>query len=127
MISLKNKIRITLAFFSFCLVFSVASFDSVSAIELFKPCSGASGAAVCEAENTDDAGTIVTNIISILLYFIGAVAAIMIVIGGIKYATANGKKENIESAKNTVMYSVIGLVAAMAGQALVFFIVDGFQ
>lgn len=98
------------------------------AIELFDECKGggASDTKVCEAEKTDNVDTVMKNIVSILLYFIGAVAAIMIVIGGIKYSTANGDKTKIEEAKNTLLYAVIGLVAAISGQALVLFVVDWF-
>jgi hypothetical protein len=106
---------------------SMLSTIPVLAIDLFPDCSGAADTSVCKAASNDDAGGLVANITSVLLYFIGAVAVVMIVMGGIKYATANGNPESIKSAKNTIMYSLLGLIAAIAAQALVQFVVKWFN
>lgn len=101
----------------------------VQAINLFERCESgdASATEVCKADGTDTVAGIVGNVTSVLLYAIGAVAVVMIVIGGIKYATSNGNAENIKSAKNTIMYAVIGLVAAICAQVMVMFVVNAFK
>lgn len=71
-------------------------------------------------------GTIKT-IINVLLYLLGAIAVVMIVIGGIKYTTSNGDSSSITSAKNTILYSVIGLVVAIMAYAIVNFVVAQFK
>jgi hypothetical protein len=67
------------------------------------------------------------NIVNILLYLLGAIAVIMIVIGGIRYATANGEASSIKSAKDTILYAVIGLIVAIMAYAIVNFFVNAFD
>jgi hypothetical protein len=61
-----------------------------------------------------------------LLFLLGAVAVVMIVIGGMKYTTSNGDSAAITSAKNTILYSVVGLVIAIMAYAIVNFVVAAF-
>lgn len=84
------------------------------------------GKAVTGSDQSDEIGEIIKIVTNALLFIIGAVSVIYIVIGGMKYATANGSKENIESAKNTIFYAVIGLVAAICAYAIVTFVIDIF-
>lgn len=55
-----------------------------------------------------------TNVISFIinsLMFVGIVAAlIFLIIGGIKWITSNGDKEKLNSARKTIIFSIIGLV-----------------
>lgn len=70
-------------------------------------------------------GSIWTNIINTLIFVIGAVAVIMIVIGGFRYVISGGDSGQINSAKNTILYAVIGLVVALMSYAIVNFILAG--
>lgn len=63
---------------------------------------------------------LVTNI---LLFLIGAISVIMIVVGGIKYTTSNGNAEQIKSAKNTIMYAIVGVIVAILAYAVVNFVI----
>lgn len=65
-------------------------------------------------------------IVNILLFLLGAIAVIMIVIGGIRYATSNGDQSAITSAKNTILYAVIGLIVAIMAYAIVNFVIQSF-
>ncbi len=62
------------------------------------------------------------SVINVLLYIAGAVAVVMIILGGIKYITSNGDQAHIKSAKDTIMYSVIGLVVAILAFAIIGFV-----
>lgn len=64
------------------------------------------------------------SIINILLFLIGAIAVIMIIIGGIQYTTSNGDQGQITGAKNTILYAIIGLVVAIMAYAIVNFVVN---
>ena len=66
------------------------------------------------------------TIVNVLLFIIGVVSVIMIVIGGLKYVTSNGNSNQVESAKNTILYAVMGLVVAIAAYAIVDLVVDAF-
>lgn len=58
-------------------------------------------------------------IINALLFLIGIVSVIMLIIGGFKYTTSNGSQEAVSSAKNTIMYAIIGIVVAVLAFAIV--------
>jgi magnesium-transporting ATPase (P-type) len=76
--------------------------------------------------NTTDLNANITIIIDLLLFLIGAISVIMIIIGGIRYVTSNGDQGQLQSAKNTILYSVIGLVVAILAYAIVRFVVTTF-
>jgi magnesium-transporting ATPase (P-type) len=79
------------------------------------------------SENQTDLTEQIRTITNVLLFILGAIAVIMIIIGGIRYATSNGESAQIKSAKDTILYSVIGLVVAILAYALVNFIVSAFK
>jgi ABC-type Fe3+ transport system permease subunit len=66
------------------------------------------------------------SIVNVLLFIIGAVAVIMIVVGGLKYTTSNGDSSAVTSAKNTILYAVVGLVVAILAYAIVNFVLNQF-
>mgnify|MGYP001170086102 CR=1 FL=1 len=68
--------------------------------------------------------TFIQTIINVLLFVIGAVAVIMIIIGGIRYVVSGGDQAAVTGAKNTILYSVIGLVVALLAYAIVNFVLD---
>jgi hypothetical protein len=67
---------------------------------------------------------IITQAINIFSIIVGIVAVIMIIVGGFKYITSGGDSGNISSAKNTIIYAVIGLVIVALAQFLVQFVLD---
>lgn len=69
----------------------------------------------------------IKTIVNMMLFILGAVAVVMIVIGGIKYTTSNGDASSIKGAKDTILYSVVGLVVAILAYAIVNFVVDAFK
>lgn len=73
-----------------------------------------------------DLGGSIKVIVNMMLYLLGAIAVVMIVVGGIRYTTSNGDSGAITSAKNTILYSVVGLVVAIMAYAIVNFVLDAF-
>ena len=71
-------------------------------------------------------GSILTTVTNILLFLMGAISVIMIIVGGIRYITSQGNQQQLQSAKNTVLYAVVGLVVAIAARAIVMLVVDSF-
>lgn len=82
-------------------------------------CSGSGGGA-CNTGST--VGSILGHVSNVLIYLVGAVAVIMIIIGGLRYVTSNGDAKQAESARNTILYAAIGLVVAAASFAIVTFV-----
>jgi hypothetical protein len=66
--------------------------------------------------------TVVKGIINILSIIVGIAAVIMIIVGGFKYITSAGDTNGIASAKNTVIYALVGLVIVALAQTIVFFV-----
>ncbi len=69
---------------------------------------------------------VIKTVVDMLLFFIGALSIVMIIYGGFKYITSGGEASAVTSAKNTLMYAVIGLVVAILAYAIVGFVVNNF-
>ena len=67
--------------------------------------------------------TTVKNIINGVLYVVGILAVVMVIIGGVKYTTSGGDSAAVTSAKNTILYGIIGLVIAILAYAIVNFVI----
>jgi len=80
----------------------------------------------CPNANTLGSATIpaITNLI---LYIAGAAAIIMIVIGGLRYVLSAGNPSAVNDAKNTILYSVIGLAIAVSAYAIVNYVLTAFK
>ena len=74
-----------------------------------------------------DLPDIITTIINVMLFIAGALAVIMIIYGGIRYITAHGDEKQVKVAKDTIIYSVVGLIIAIIAYALVSFIFNRFK
>ena len=82
------------------------------------------------AETPDDlfgSGGVFETISNVLLFIIGAVAVIMLIIGGIKYTVSGGDQNAVQSAKNTILYAVVGIVVAILAYAVVRWVIDSFK
>lgn len=64
---------------------------------------------------------IVINIFSVV---VGVAAVIMIIIGGLRYITSSGDSASVNSAKNTILYAIIGLVIVALAQVIVRFVLN---
>lgn len=99
---------------------------NVAAIDVLGPgCKGNGGTSVCNSRG-DDAAKLIKVIVNILLFVLGAIAVIMIIVGGVRYTTSNGDAGSVKGAKDTILYSVVGLVVAILAYAIVNFVVDRF-
>ena len=68
------------------------------------------------------ADNILIGVLSIVYYAAGVAAVIVIVIAGIMYATADGDSSKVQSAKNTILYALVGLVAVMMAFVITSFV-----
>ena len=67
-----------------------------------------------------------SKITSIMLFVIGAIAVIMIVIGGLRYVLSGGDSSQITAAKNTILYAIIGIIVAILAYAIIQFVIGSF-
>ena len=96
---------------------------SVSANYLFDDACTGMDEAVCKPPGDlfGPAGSFM-NIINILIIAIGAVSALMIVVGGLRYTLSGGDQGSLKGAKDTILYAVIGLMLAVIAFAIVNFV-----
>ena len=66
------------------------------------------------------------TVANVLLFIIGGVSVIMLIYGGIRYTTSGGNANSVTTAKNTIMYAVIGLIIAILAYAIVNFVMGWF-
>lgn len=92
--------------------------QTASAIDLID-CSGANADSTVCKNKDDNAGKMVVNIVNMLLYVLGAVGVIVIIIGGFMYVTSAGDANRAKTAKDTIMYAVIGIIVALMAFAIV--------
>lgn len=91
--------------------------------------SGAYGKEDCDLikhNEIDNMHTTISTPIGWAFWLLAAISVIMIVVGGIRYITSQGNQQQLQSAKNTILYAVIGLVVAIAARAIVQLVVDNF-
>lgn len=69
---------------------------------------------------------IFTKVINFLLFFVGVVSVIMIIYGGIQYTTSAGDSGKVTSAKNTILYAIVGLIVSILAYAIVNFVTTTF-
>ncbi len=61
-----------------------------------------------------------------LIFVIGSVSVIMIIVGGLRFVTSAGDAKQAESARNTILYAVIGVIVAASAFAIVSFVAGKF-
>jgi hypothetical protein len=88
------------------------------------------GANVAQGNNTpaslDGTDGVFTTVANVMLYIIGAVAVIMLIVGGIRYVVSGGESAAVTNAKNTILYAVIGIIVAIVAYAIVNFVIASF-
>lgn len=73
---------------------------------------------------TQSINKVIHTIINLLSVAVGIVAVIMIIVGGLRYITSGGSDTSVTSAKNTILYAIIGLIIVALAQILVRFVLS---
>lgn len=118
-------------------VFLALSFGTGAALAQTTPdlqnkvCSGASdlkfgGGTTCSSLTTTetDVNDIIATVINIFSVVVGVIAVIMIVYGGFRYITSGGDSTKVTSARNTILYAIIGLIIVALAQFIVKFVLN---
>lgn len=86
-------------------------------------CRGITGGTTTDCGDPGFFSNVVTTIVSLLTFLIGGISVIMLVIGGIRYATSAGDANAVSGAKNTILYAIVGLVVAATAFLIVRFVI----
>ncbi len=116
-----KKIQTFIAAFTIAVfgALAVVPATTVMAIDPFEDaCSTNPGGAVCDNKD-ENANDLIWDIVNILLYIVGILSVIMIIVGGIMYTTSAGDSGRVTKAKNTLMYSIVGVVVAFLAYAII--------
>jgi hypothetical protein len=114
------KLRLKRLLAAAFIVVGITSIQLASpAVALDVPCNTGGGAECNLVKADKNLDTRVWYIVRTALTMIGGVAIIVIIIGGILYAISNGDAGKAKTAKNTILYAVVGLVVAMSASAIV--------
>jgi|GEM_PF-1649272 len=70
-------------------------------------------------EDVPDVIAVLERTTNWLLLILGSLAAIMIVVAGIMFATARGNEEQVKKAKGILTYAIVGLVVALVARGIV--------
>ena len=111
--------------------FTVFGVASLTPSVVSAACTGT--AAQCAGQGAGTANTGGNNlnqsiriVVNMLLFLLGAISVIVIVIAGIKYVTSDGDASKIKSAKDTILYAVVGLIIALLAFAIVNWVISQF-
>lgn len=87
--------------------------------------SGTSGCGTAGSGNgTDDLKGWAARIVNIFSVVVGVVAIIMIIYGGFRYITSGGDSSNVGTAKNTIIYAIVGLIIVALAQVIVHYVLN---
>ena len=114
---------------------TVFSFGSAALVPAMASADSAAKDAACAAiggcdqdTTTDGSKSKVTNVIqtfiNILSWVVGVVSVIMIIIGGFKFITSGGDSAKVKSAREAVIYALVGLVIVALAQVIVAFVIN---
>lgn len=85
------------------------------------------GAGKTGLQSSGSFDNILEDIAKFLIFLVGAISVIAIIVGGLRYVTSGGNSSQVSSAKDTILYAVVGLVVAMAAFGIVEFVVKRFS
>lgn len=78
----------------------------------------------CGKDASGKVDDLIRNIVNILSFIIGIIAVIMIIVSGLRFITSGGDPNSVSSARNGVIYAVIGLVLVGMAQFIVRFVLS---
>jgi hypothetical protein len=61
------------------------------------------------------------NALSAVFMLLGGMAVLFMLVGAVRYVTSGGDPKNIKSAKDTILYALVGLVIAASAFTIVQF------
>lgn len=67
---------------------------------------------------------IIASIINIISIIVGIAAVIMIIIGGFKFVTSGSNPQEVEKAREIIIYAIVGLIVVAIAQTIVRFVLQ---
>ncbi len=64
-------------------------------------------------------GEVIMNVIKFVLGIVGALTLLVVIIGGLRYVMSAGNQDQMEGAKKTLLYAVIGFIVIILAYTIV--------
>lgn len=139
---IKNLVIASILVVSLCAVPSAQIFAETPASGTSTPGSSSSGASSGDAATEACAGLtdlgvdcnsggksaqevaspIVKSLINTFSIVVGAVAVVMMIVGGFRLITSGGDADGTKKARNTILYAALGLAVVVLAQSIVYFV-----
>lgn len=114
---------LTVAVFGF--VTPVFAADDASKEIACKAINGSYANGICSTSAAGETvNSLIATIVNLFSWAVGLIAVLFIIYAGFRYVTSGGDAGKITSAKNTLVYAVVGLVIAAMAQILVQFVLS---
>ncbi len=81
----------------------------------------------CDKKGENDLIAVVGRVLNAVYFWLGILAVVFIIIGGVNYTTSQGDPGKIAKAKSTIMYAIIGLVVALLAFAITQFVLNALK
>lgn len=101
---------------------------AAGAINIFPVCNGAaSKSVVCQEQANGNKNPIINALkvaLDIISIVAGFAAVILVILGGIKFTISGGDPSATKSARDTIIYALIGVVVVLFSQTIIAFVLD---
>lgn len=123
---MKTSVRIGIGIGLVAIAIGVFLFLDAPALYATSAIQDGVNAARGDAQPADLFGTygIFTTLTNTLLFAVGALSVVMIIVGGLRYVVSGGNSTAVTSAKNTILYAIVGLIVAFLAYAAVNFLLN---
>lgn len=79
---------------------------------------------ICDTNSGNSLNKIIALVINIFSIIAGIIAVVMVIVGGLKFITSAGDATKTASARNTILYAILGLVVVAFAQIIVHFVLN---
>lgn len=89
--------------------------------------SGTSNSALCSSNNQSSSNPIISAlkiVLDVISYIAGIIAVISLIIAGFKMILGGGNADQYNSAKNMILFVIIGIAVVILSQTIVIFVLN---
>lgn len=72
--------------------------------------------------NVSLTGGTLKSVLQLIFGMMGAIAVLIVMIGGFRYVMSEGNPESTKKARSTILYAIVGLIVAISAQVIVAFV-----
>ena len=74
-------------------------------------------------KKSGDTPSYLETLTNVFIYAGGVVAVAFLIFGGVKYVNSAGDAARVQSAKNTIVYAIVGLIVVALARAIIGFVI----